>query len=169
MLSHGNFAAIAASFQHDKDLMLPPGSRHISYLPLPHVMERAACILMMSAVGTICFYGGDVQALKNDLPLVRPDIFPSVPRLFCRFYDVIKGRFDSLTGFQKQLVDRAIATKLDRLHRYGTCTHTFYDQLVFNKTREAFGGRVRFMVTGSAPIAGYIIDFLKIISCCPLI
>lgn len=134
MLSHANFTAICASFLMDKDLKLVHGDKHLSYLPLPHVMERGACCLLMCCGGTICFYGGDVQALKNDLPLVRPDIFVSVPRLFSRFYEVIKGRFDSLTGLQKELVTRALATKLDRLRRYGTCTHSVYDRLVFNKT-----------------------------------
>ena len=64
--------------------------------------------MFMGCGGTICFYGGDVQALKNDLPLVKPDIFVSVPRLFSRFYDVIKGKFDGVTGFKKKLIDRAL-------------------------------------------------------------
>jgi len=44
-----------------------------------------------------------------------------------------------------------------------------WDKLVFNKTKEAFGGRVRLMLTGSAPISAEIIDFIKIVACCPFI
>ena len=44
-----------------------------------------------------------------------------------------------------------------------------WDKLVFNKTKEVFGGRVRFMVTASAPISGEILDFIKIVACCPVI
>jgi len=48
-------------------------------------------------------------------------------------------------------------------------THKFYDALVFGKTKAAFGGRCRFMVTASAPLAKEVIDFLKIAACCPII
>jgi len=44
-----------------------------------------------------------------------------------------------------------------------------YDRIFFAKTKEAFGGRVRLMVTGSAPINGDTLDFLKVVACCPII
>lgn len=44
-----------------------------------------------------------------------------------------------------------------------------WDKLVFNKTKEAFGGRVRFMVSASAPISAEILDFLKVVVCCPIV
>lgn len=40
---------------------------------------------------------------------------------------------------------------------------------MFNKTKDAFGGRVRLMVTGSAPLSGDVINFLKVVVCCPMI
>lgn len=42
-----------------------------------------------------------------------------------------------------------------------------YDKLVFNKFRESMGGWVKFMVTGSAPLAKEIVNFMKIAMCCP--
>jgi len=48
-------------------------------------------------------------------------------------------------------------------------THTLYDKLVFNKVRNLLGGRVRCMMTGSAPIAGEVLDFLKICFCCDVL
>lgn len=48
-------------------------------------------------------------------------------------------------------------------------THSLYDRLVFNKTKAVFGGRVRFMVTASAPIQGDVLDFLKVATICPII
>lgn len=41
--------------------------------------------------------------------------------------------------------------------------------MVFNKVKAVFGGRVRVMVTGSAPIQADILDFMKIAVCCPII
>lgn len=47
---------------------------------------------MLDAGGTIVYYSGDVQKIKDDLALVRPTVFVSVPRLFSRFYDAIKKK-----------------------------------------------------------------------------
>lgn len=67
-----------------------------------------------------------------------------------------------LTGAKKYLVDRAIAAKMYYLATEGALTHRFYDTLVFNKFKQALGGRVRVMVSGSAPIDPEIVNFLKI-------
>jgi len=48
---------------------------------------------MLYAGGTIVYYSGDVQKIKDDLALVKPTIFVSVPRLFSRFFDTIKKKF----------------------------------------------------------------------------
>jgi len=62
-------------------------------------------------------------------------------------------------------VDRAVATKLRNLEEKAQVTHGLYDCLVFKKFREILGGRVRVMVTGSAPIAKEVLNFLKIAFC----
>lgn len=43
-----------------------------------------------------------------------------------------------------------------------------YDRMIFNKFREAVGGNVRQMLTGSAPISKEVANFLKIAFCCPI-
>lgn len=53
------------------------------------------------------------------------------------------------------------------LSQTGETTHGLYDKLIFNKFRESMGGRVKFMVTGSAPLAKEIVNFMKIAMCCP--
>ena len=47
-------------------------------------------------------------------------------------------------------------------------THSFYDWLVFDKIKKILGGRVKMMVTGSAPISKDVLDFLKVCFCCPI-
>lgn len=67
----------------------------------------------MFAVGaTIVYYSGDVAKLKDDLALVKPTVFVSVPRLFSRFADVIQGKFKEVTGYTKTALDYAVSTKL---------------------------------------------------------
>lgn len=47
--------------------------------------------------------------------------------------------------------------------------HSFYDMLVFNKVKAMLGGKVKFMLTGSAPIAGDVLDFLKVCFCAHIV
>lgn len=68
----------------------------LSYLPLPHILEREAVFGMLAVGAKIIYYSGDVQKIKDDLAIVQPTVFVSVPRLFSRFYEVLKNKFADL-------------------------------------------------------------------------
>jgi len=149
------------SFSHD-DILL-------SYLPLPHMLER-----IVSYIGIIYgiqygFYQGDVLKLTEDIAVLRPTIFVSVPRLFSRFYDVIQAKIKDLTGMKKRITEAGLRAKTANLRSAGSYTHAIYDRLVFNKMKGVLGGRVRLMITGSAPISPDVLDFLKVCFCCPVL
>jgi long-chain acyl-CoA synthetase len=55
--------------------------------------------------------------IKEDLAELRPTIFPSVPRLWSRMYDVIGAQFKEQTGLKAKLVQKALATKLENLKK----------------------------------------------------
>ena len=73
----------------------------LSYLPLPHILEREFDYAVWTKGGSVVYFSGDVQKLKDDLAVVKPTVFLSVPRLFSRFYDVLKQKFSELQGFTK--------------------------------------------------------------------
>lgn len=102
--------------------------------------------------------------LREDLIVLKPTIMVSVPRLFNRFYDVMQAKVKELTGFKRTITEWGIQKKLYNLES-GKMTNTFYDTLVFNKFKEFLGGRVRYMITGSAPISKEVLNFLKIAFC----
>lgn len=108
MISHGNFVSFVAATRFNKDCAFNETDVAISYLPLPHILEREFLFSMIYAGACIVYFSGDVQKLKDDLALVKPTVFVSVPRLFSRFHDVIKGKFKDVTGFGKSLVDHAL-------------------------------------------------------------
>lgn len=62
----------------------------------------------------------------------------------------------------------AVDSKLSTLKAGGGLNHVLFDMVLFKKMRELLGGRVRVMVTGSAPIAGDVLDFLKICFSAPI-
>ena len=169
MLTHRNFACnIGAMNAFDPGFTLRDDDVYISYLPLAHVFER---MLLMSAMGYMFQYGffqGDVLKLKEDLAVLRPTIMVSVPRLYNRFFDLMKQKINELTGWKRTITEWGVEKKLANLEAHGTTTHFLYDALVFNKFKAILGGRVRTMITGSAPIAKEVLSFLKIAFCCPI-
>lgn len=116
------------------------------------------------------FYNGDVQTMiKEDLPLMKPTIFASVPRIYNRLHDKLKDGFSKAGGCKGWLVNRALSAKLENLNENGALTHPCYDRLVFNKVKGLLGGKVRIMLTGSAPIAADVLNFLKVCFCAEII
>lgn len=142
---------------------------HLSYLPLPHIMERTSIYYYNSFGMSIGFFQGDILKIREDLAELKPTIFPSVPRLFNRFYDVISQQLSSLTGGKKLLVSRALASKQYYYRTQGLLTHKLWDTLVFQKIKNLFGGRIKKMTSGSAPLSPKVAEFLKIVFSCPLI
>lgn len=167
MLLHSNLIADLASADLN-GIHLVPTDVHISYLPLAHMFERlvvAACFKAGAAVG---FYQGDILKLFDDIKELRPTVFASVPRLFNRLYDKVISAINTDGGLKKSLFDAGLAAKKEGLAA-GYYTHAWWDWILFSKIAEKLGGRVRIMVTGSAPISSEVLDFLRICFSCPVI
>ena len=92
-------------------LPMAPGESVISYLPYTHSFEQILFAFSMLQQVRIGFYTGDPGKIVEDCGLLKPAIFPSVPRLYQRIYAKLKDRFDTATGCKKWLVDRALAAK----------------------------------------------------------
>lgn len=151
MLSHGNLIAISTASKASP-IDLNSEDVHLSYLPLPHIFERLIVWGGLYYGAAIGFYGGDVLKLKLDLAVLKPTVFVSVPRLYNKFYSVIKGNFDKAGGCKGCLISKGYNSKRESLLSDATYTSGLWDALVFNKTKNVLGGRVKRMITGSAPI-----------------
>lgn len=82
---------------------------------------------------------------------------------------MVQTNFSSMSSLKKMLINRGTKTKLANLHHDGSTTSFFWDSLLFKKTKAIFGGKVRMMITGSAPVAADVLDFMKIAACCPIL
>ena len=161
MLSHASILSQAVGIDQ-AEIQFRETDTHISYLPLAHIMDRVvshACLQFGARVG---FFGGDILKLKEDLAELKPTLFISVPRLYNRFYDAMMGKVKELTGVKSYLANAGIRAKLEKLEQTSDPTHSVYDALVFNKFKAALGGRVRLLLTASAPISKDVLSFLKI-------
>ena len=89
-------SAIANILNVAKDMPFTSADTYISYLPLAHVFDRLGCYAVMSMGARIGFFGGEVLKIIDDLQLLQPTIFASVPRLLNRVYDrILQGLGDA--------------------------------------------------------------------------
>jgi long-chain acyl-CoA synthetase len=104
MLSNANFlSAITNILRLADTFKFRPDDVYISYLPLAHVFDRLGCHTMFAQGGAIGFFGGQILQITADLKILKPTIFPSVPRLLNKVYDRV------LAGVQEVRVTRRIA------------------------------------------------------------
>lgn len=166
MLTHGNFvAALSASY---KNLGGVQEDSSISYLPLAHIFGRVCDMLCLCIGGRLGYFSGDMNTLVEDIQEMKPTIFATVPRLLNRVYGKIVASTVNAPGATGALARRGIATKLANLEAGKGYTHPFWDRLIFNKVKQALGGNVRVMVTGSAPIGKDVMQFLRVALCCDI-
>jgi len=140
---------------------LLPGEVHLSYLPSAHVMERAFQVNTIFIGGSVGFYQGKREELLDDLKTLRPTVFPSVPRLLNLIYDKIMNKVRATGGTTAKVFNMALNAKIANL-KNGKLKHLLWDTLVFNKIKKGLGlDRCKVIVTGSAPIAGSVLDFYR--------
>ena len=135
----------------------------LSFLPLSHVFQRMVDYVFFN-VGCTIAYARDMTTVAEDLKIVRPTVAVSVPRLYERVYNAVTGA----TGVKGLLVSWAASVGLAHADAVlegrdpGWWTRTrkaVADKLVFSKLRAAVGGRLRFFVSGGAPLAPGINKF----------
>ncbi|CAJ1977237.1 unnamed protein product [Sphenostylis stenocarpa] len=159
VLTHGNFiASVAGSTMDEK---FGPSDVYISYLPLAHIYERANQVMAVHFGIAVGFFQGDSMKLMDDLALLRPTVFCSVPRLYNRIYAGIINAVKTSGGLKERLFNAAYNAKRQAL-LHGKNPSPMWDRLVFNKIKEKLGGRVRFMASGASPLSPDIMEFLKI-------
>jgi long-chain acyl-CoA synthetase len=169
MLSHGNLVAVARSHVDDGAIGLPEDI-HISYLPLAHIYERIVLNGMLASGCQIGFFRGDVSLLMEDIAVLRPTIFVSVPRLLNRVYErITTTATTSGSAIKTTLFKKAVEAKLTNMKTNGSLTHPLWDTLVFKKVKAALGGRVRLICSGSAPISADVLNFLRIAFSCQVL
>jgi long-chain acyl-CoA synthetase len=88
---------------------------YISYLPAAHSFEQAVFGMSCLSGMKSGFFAGNVLKLTEDIGILKPTLFPSVPRLFNRIYGKIQDGMNAATGVKGWLVNRAVTRKLHYL------------------------------------------------------
>jgi len=88
----------------------------------------------MAIGGQVGYFTGDPLRLLEDIQILKPDVFPSVPRILNRIYQASMAG-GNVPGIKGKLFNMALSTKLERLHTVGEVKHALWDRLVFRKAR----------------------------------
>jgi len=166
MLTHGMLAMAVQSNLYGLDL--PDDGSTFSYLPLAHIYERVTELCTIATGARIGYFSGDPLRLIEDCQILKPSLFPSVPRVLNRVYQAAMLAGD-VPGFKGNLFRKAIQVKLANLRSTGENTHLFWDKLVFRKIRAVLGGNLKLLTSGSAPIHDDVLDFFKIALSCDVL
>jgi long-chain acyl-CoA synthetase len=158
MLTHDNVASNVAGSR--SKVPVRPGDVALSFLPLSHIFERMGDYLFF-ACGVSIAYAESIDAVPVNLGEVRPHFVMSVPRLFEKMYarvleNAVSGGavkaaiFRWAAGVADKWADQKLAGREPSgllAWKYGVA-----QKLVFSKLQARTGGRMRYFVSGGAPL-----------------
>ena len=163
VLTHANAVAANAAARATGQVL--PVDVHISYLPLAHIYGRMVDQLALAEGARVGFFHGDVLGLVDDMKILKPTGFMSVPRLYNKFHAAIHAATVEAPGVKGALSRRAIAAKKASMRLpagKATNKHFLFDRIWTPKVLKAVGlERARAMISGSAPIDPDVLDFLR--------
>ncbi|TVP75565.1 MAG: long-chain fatty acid--CoA ligase [Gemmatimonadales bacterium] len=155
MLSHNNLSSNVRAAR--QILRIDETDSTLSFLPLSHVFQRMVDYLLFSQ-GCCISYARSMDTVADDLKLVKPTVVVSVPRL----YEKVYARVMEADGAKGALVQWAagVGEKWADAQLQGrkpsapvALQYGLAKRLVFGKIKEAVGGRLRYFVSGGAPLA----------------
>lgn len=158
MLSHGNIQAnvkstyeILKEFGLDNDVFL-------SFLPLSHAYEHTGGLFLPISIGAEIYYAEGIETLSANLTEAKPTVMTCVPRLYEVMRQRILNGVGRQTGLKPKLFAKAVAIGSKAYEDPSSLTiferllNPILDRLVRKTVQERFGGRMKALVSGGAPL-----------------
>lgn len=166
MLEHNNFASSLKA--HEFELDISDKDVSLSFLPLSHIYERSWVFFCLYS-GVEVYFNQDPKKIAEVLKEVKPTIMCTVPRIFEKIFAAIQEKRKEASPAKMKLASWALGignsyyNKHNRLGKKVPLTlklkYKIADKLVLSKLRDVFGGRIKFMPCGGAPLAADLISF----------
>jgi len=155
MLSHSNITTNAlAGVKRLPDM--GKGTRVLSFLPICHIFERIL-IYVYQYAGVTVYYAEGIDKIGENAKEIKPNLMSVVPRLLEKVFDKIMAKGEDLSGIKKWIFNWAVKLG-EQWEPYGQ-NGAWYEfklkianKLIFSKWREALGGELTTMVSGSAAL-----------------
>lgn len=174
MMTHANVLATVSAV-----MTIVPGlgskDVYLAYLPLAHILELAA-ENVIAAVGSAIGYGTALtltdtsskikMGTRGDATALAPTVMTAVPAILDRVRDGVRKKVDAKGGFSKSLFDLAYARRLSAINGswFGAwgLERVLWNFLVFRKVQAILGSRIRFILSGGAPLSADTQRFINI-------
>ena len=159
MQTHGNHLAAVEAI--GKLGLVEPGEIDFSFLPLAHSFGRLIEYMGVYLATTTAF-AERIDTITQDLAQTRPHFMPSVPRIFEKLYAGIRQKRAAASPVAGRVFDWAVAIGRKRAEYVNSgasipalvsLLDALAHRLVFGKIHELVGGRMRFFISGGAPLA----------------
>ncbi len=156
MLSHFNVISNVFSIVRGNFFELVEGDRSLSFLPMCHIYERTNIYLYFYYRVNI-YYAESMETIADNIREVKPHVFATVPRLLEKVFDKIVAKGSELEGLKRKLFFGAIdfGLKYDPMEPQSLMDkirYALYGKLIFSKWREALGGNIKLITSGSAAL-----------------
>ncbi len=156
MLTHKNIVSNVKALVRGGFFELYEGDKALSFLPLCHIYERTD-IYMYMYYGVSVYYAESMETIADNIREVKPSMFATVPRLLEKVFDKILAKGNESTGIKRSLFFGAVEFGLqyDPMIKLGFLDQIklgFYRKLIFSKWKEALGGNIRLITSGSAAL-----------------
>ena len=157
MLTHDNFVFDALS--SSSQVPWPArGEVALSFLPLSHVLERLVDYIYFERGVSIAYCG--VLEIAEGFGRVKPHLFTAVPRVYEKIHDKILQEVARGSAVKQRLFYKAIDVAVADYRRGSkSLLYRVFDKLVYAKVRHGFGGRLRFSISGGAPLPAFVGEF----------
>ena len=166
MLDYHNFGGSLAA--HDYELDVSEKDTSLSFLPLSHIYERSWVFFCLKK-GIEVYFNQDPKKIVDVITEVKPTLMCTVPRIFEKIFAAIQDKRKEASPAKMKLASWALGignnyyNKHKRLEkkvpRALKLKYKIADKLVLSKLRDVFGGRIKFMPCGGAPLAADMVSF----------
>jgi long-subunit acyl-CoA synthetase (AMP-forming) len=194
LISHANIASLVAATLLPTGALggyIKAGYKYLAYLPLAHIMELAVEAALFSA-GFVIGYGSPgtltpssikmlqpneaaskevkkkVLAQLGDAAALQPDIFVAAPAVLDKILIGVRKIFGEKKGLIKMAIEGGLRRGKAIYDKGGKGTSGFLSKIVFKKVQARLGGKVKIMVTGSAPLSAEVQKFVQTVFNCPV-
>jgi len=157
LLTHRNILANCRGAYHLLEMLGLGDEVFLSFLPLSHSYEHTAGLMFPISIGAQIYFAEGADSLAANLLEARPTIMTAVPRLYETMHQRIRRGIEREKGLKRRLFEQAVTLGRQRLAGErlgfgGRFLDSLLERLVRDKVRARFGGRLKAMVSGGAPL-----------------
>ena len=143
---------------------LPMKDQHyFSFLPSAHVLDQEINHAFIFGGGKVSYISGGIPTLMEDLKYSQPTFFITVPRVLQKIYDVFNSTLSQSSCLVKTMFNIAYHYKANAV-KGGYKTLIDWDSIVFHKIHSVFGGKLKLIMNGGAPLTADLYEWLRVCS-----